>query len=117
MRLTKVIPRRRKTVTLEWVRRSFFPNAGAFQSIRARKGEVRSSDRRCWWCRREFQADDTIALAGIKGQRNRILCDDCAIDAIRSADDDIGRAQLEADKLRYSLRERQALDEDKRDED
>ena len=84
MKLTKIIPARRKTVEFNWAVKYFMQATERYLSIRnGPKGRRKATMISCDWCKRKFEINEWFALAQTKnGQegpnRNWALCHDCA---------------------------------------
>jgi len=81
MKLTKIIPARRKTVRFKWAYKNFLQCTEKY--IRIRKSSGGKSGFSCDWCKKKFEIDEWFALAqpmpkqeGPK--RNWTLCHTCA---------------------------------------
>ena len=73
MKLTRRVPARTKTAHVRWFKRDFAPMGPEFRRIRKEiKGSIT-----CWWCSHAFEDGEVMALAAIKGQTNKLLCQDC----------------------------------------
>ena len=77
MKLTKMIPARRKTIEFEWLKKDFCTFGEDWR--RARKAMKDSLDK-CFWCKSDFKDGDIIALGGCK-IGNKVLCQKCAYEA------------------------------------
>lgn len=75
MRLSKVIPERRKTVNFLWCKKDFMKN-GVYNAHR-KSGGMTTTDR-CWWCNYKFLENDMMALASPEKQSNQLICQNCA---------------------------------------
>ena len=80
MKLSRRIPARTKTVEFTWIKRDFM--LWSFFSLR------RTSPSSCWWCNHPFDGDDMMALAGVKGKTNKLICQRCAAEALGEATDE-----------------------------
>jgi hypothetical protein len=78
--LTKVIPQRTETVTFKWIKKDFSFYA-AFKAVRDKHRLPNYPN--CWWCNKEFKAEDMMALAGHQ-TGNKLICQECADFAARS---------------------------------
>ena len=63
MKLTKVIPARRKTLEASWCRKDFMEMSPKFREIRSRCSSPMDS---CYWCGYRFVDGDLVALACAK---------------------------------------------------
>lgn len=73
--LSKVVPVHRMTVRFEWIKRDFMLH-GFYRGVREKRGM--KINRSCWWCKEKFVDDQMMALAGIKGTGNKLICHPCA---------------------------------------
>ena len=74
LRLTKVIPARCKTITLEWVKRDFMEMSPRYREIRSRTRNPMDS---CFWCGHGFEDGEMMALGCIGKGGNKVFCHDC----------------------------------------
>jgi hypothetical protein len=73
--LTKIIPQRTETVIFKWIKKDFSIYE-KFKSVRDRHKLPNYPN--CWWCGKEFKADDMMALAG-HNTGNKLICQECAM--------------------------------------
>ena len=81
MKLSKIIPARRKTVKFNWVYKNFTQFNEQYEGIRKRYG--RGSMCRCDWCLRPFEHGEWFAIGQPLPKqegpsRNWALCHTCA---------------------------------------
>ncbi|KPK42092.1 MAG: hypothetical protein AMJ65_08200 [Phycisphaerae bacterium SG8_4] len=75
LQLSKQIPAHRKTEKFRWCKQDFMLY-GKFRKARERYRML--CVKQCYWCRRDFQDDDMMALAAPMKGKNRLLCQGCA---------------------------------------
>ena len=68
LKLSKYIPGRIKTIEITWYKADFM-----VMSDKYKRGHMRS----CFWCGHKFENGEMVALAGVKGKLNKILCKKC----------------------------------------
>ena len=80
MKLTKMIPARRKTVTARWCKLEWKP-----------KGDIPEHPdgwwdhlRHCYWCRHEYADGEMMAMAEFERIGNKTLCHSCATELLDS---------------------------------
>jgi len=78
MSLSRIIPSRRETFNVMWLKRDFMAYNETWRRARLR---MKKPIDVCWWCKRPFAEGDMIALAGIRGKVNKTLCQSCADEA------------------------------------
>jgi len=84
MRLSKVVPSRRKTIKFNWAWKNFTVCSERYLEIRGKyKRRGRATMVSCDWCGHEFEIGEMIGLAqprvGQEGpKRNWALCQTCA---------------------------------------
>jgi hypothetical protein len=74
VKLSKVIPARRKTLKFKWLNKEFTKFTESFRNIRPK-------DTCCYWCKGTFQEGDILGLACPEKGRNRLLCQKCCEEA------------------------------------
>ena len=79
MQLSRMVPARRKTLKLTWIREGFSEMSPRWREIR--KETKRGNVDTCFWCRYKFEDGDRLNLAGRERGLNVILCDNCAREA------------------------------------
>ena len=77
MKLTRIIPAHRKTMELTWLKKEFVTVTPRILKIW--KDTKQSSC--CYWCKHRFDVGEVVALAGVKNEVNRVLCQACAKEA------------------------------------
>lgn len=75
LKLTKVVPARRKTVELRWCKQEFMRMTPRYREIRK---NLKSPMDACWWCSHQFIDGEMMALAAPKKGTNKLLCQSCA---------------------------------------
>jgi len=81
MKLSKIIPARRKTVEFLWCKKDFYEMGQGFRDARKMlKRKIAS----CWWCNRKFIDGEMMALACAKNEGNKILCQECATKLLKT---------------------------------
>lgn len=71
MKLTKIIPERKKTIIFKWCKKDFTTIDKRFRRLQPKLTS-------CFWCNHEFENGETIALACPEKGKNKILCQKCA---------------------------------------
>lgn len=71
--LARVIPTRIKSVKFLWCKRDFQRMGPEWRKTRARLKPMNS----CFWCKREFEDGEMMALACPEKGMNRLLCHAC----------------------------------------
>ena len=74
MRLSKVVPAHRVTITASWCRREFARYTERWQEIRA---SVHRPLDNCYWCKRHFDLGEMMGMACFVGKGNKMLCRKC----------------------------------------
>jgi len=80
IRLTKIVPSRRKAVEFNWIRGDFMVMSQGYREVRSSCGTPMDS---CFWCHHEIEDGEMMSLGNPKGKTNVILCHDCAEMALR----------------------------------
>jgi hypothetical protein len=73
MKLSKHIPRHVKSMKFTWVKRDFLVYGESFREARNGMKDIRS----CFWCKKEFDDGEMMALAGREHGVNVLLCHKC----------------------------------------
>jgi len=78
MKLSRIVPRRRKTLTASWCMLQWMQMSDKFRSLRARSRKNLMDT--CYWCGHAYENGDWIALASFNEVTvgNRALCQECA---------------------------------------
>lgn len=77
--LKKTIPEHIYTEEFNWIKLEFMPMSLKYRKIRQKmdyKGTC------CFWCKRTINDGEMMALASVLGKGNRILCQECANEAL-----------------------------------
>lgn len=83
IKLSRKVPARTETVTVEWYKREFLRYTESFRNIRSRS---RQKFDRCFWCKHRFEDNEMFGLAHFVGVRgNKSLCGKC-VDMIESTE-------------------------------
>jgi hypothetical protein len=75
MKLSKIIPEHKKTITINWIKMDFLKMSQNYRKIRS--GSKYPADK-CYWCKHPFEDDEMIALANLKKGGNKVFCQTCA---------------------------------------
>lgn len=74
MKLTKIIPARKKTVYFLWCRKGFLVMGQGFRDARKR---LKRKIKACWWCNHKFEDGEMMAMACAEKHGNVIICQNC----------------------------------------
>ena len=80
MRLSKTVPKRQKHFDVLWLREEFTTYSEQWHSIRP-------DHNKCYWCKKQFQDGDYLAIAHEKDRGNKMVCTTCA-KKLRESDND-----------------------------
>lgn len=81
-RLSRRIPARIETVTFRWIKREFLVYGDRYIAARKNIRKDRPDPmHRCWWCRRDFEHGEMMALAAREKGANVTLCQDCVAES------------------------------------
>ena len=75
MKLSKIIPERRKTIEFNWCKKDWMEMNQTFRNVRS---SHRNKHDRCWWCGGKFVDGEMMSLAQQKKGKNVSLCGGCA---------------------------------------
>jgi hypothetical protein len=75
MKLTKRIPAHTMTAQFNWCKKDFMEIGPKYREIRSGFSDPMDA---CFWCGHKFADGEMMALAQLKGKRNKILCQGCA---------------------------------------
>ncbi len=73
--ISRDVPARTETFEVIWARQEFMKMSPKFREIRAK---MSYKGKRCWWCRKDFEDGDMMALVCIKTKGNKLFCQKCA---------------------------------------
>lgn len=72
--LSRVVPQHVRTLRLRWVKTQWM----IFRDFKAARSRMRLKVyETCTWCRKPFQDDDMLSLAGVEKGANKLLCPTC----------------------------------------
>ena len=72
--ISRRIPATTQSFEVLWARQAFMKMSPKFREIRANHSY---KGNRCWWCRKDFEDGDMMALVCIKTKGNKLLCQKC----------------------------------------
>jgi len=72
-------PARTKVQRFRWIKREFMEMSPRYREIRAK---TRSKLDACFWCRHSFEDGEMMALASPEKGLNKVLCQNCAREAL-----------------------------------
>lgn len=91
MKLTKIIPARRHTITANWCRKDYIEMSPRYRNTRNRINDGRDKIDRmclCFWCKHRFEDGEMMSLVAFNGKvGNRVLCSKCATELEASKDE------------------------------
>ena len=81
LKMSKLVPARTKTLTASWCRKAFIAMSPEYRAIRAKTSKPMDT---CYWCRHKFADGEMMALAAVHGSGNKVLCQSCADELLKS---------------------------------
>ena len=86
MRLSKHIPARTKTIRFRWCKRDFCTMSQRYRDVRAM---MHASLTTCFWCNRDLEDGEMMALAAREKGGNVVLCQECAAELLETGNTDV----------------------------
>ena len=78
MKLTKIVPKRTKTIEFRWIQKDFMEMSQKYRDIRS---QCKSRLDKCDWCNHEFVDGEMMSLGQPLIGRNMMLCKSCCSEA------------------------------------